>query len=139
MVLYFEKFHKNSDNQYEVSFPDLEPYAATYGDTLEEAIQSAHDSLTGYLLTEEDFHEEVPTPTDDPEKFKLKEPNFLVPVQVDLQLEREKEENKLVKKAVGSTLTGFLIRSVQDLNLRAKENLVRRISSPVHYHSANTP
>ena len=30
-------------------------------------------------------------------------------------------------------------RSVQDLNLRAKENLVRRISSPVHYHSANTP
>ncbi|NRN97020.1 type II toxin-antitoxin system HicB family antitoxin [Lactobacillus helveticus] len=62
MVLYFEKFHKNSDNQYEVSFPDLEPYAATYGDTLEEAIHSAHDSLTGYLLTEEDFHEEVPTP-----------------------------------------------------------------------------
>ncbi|WP_338934645.1 type II toxin-antitoxin system HicB family antitoxin [Lactobacillus helveticus] len=100
MVLYFEKFHKNSDNQYEVSFPDLEPYAATYGDTLEEAIQSAHDSLTGYLLTEEDFHEEVPTPTDDPEKFKLKEPNFLVPVQVDLQLEREKEENKLVKKTL---------------------------------------
>ncbi|ALJ23655.1 antitoxin HicB [Lactobacillus gallinarum] len=98
MVLYFAKFHKNSDNQYEVSFPDLESYDATYGDTLEEAIQSAHDSLTGYLLTEEDFHEEVPTPTDDPEKFKLKEPNFLVPVQVDLQLEREKEENKLVKK-----------------------------------------
>ncbi len=31
MVLYFEKFHKNSDNQYEVSFPDLEPYVATYG------------------------------------------------------------------------------------------------------------
>ncbi|CDI41391.1 Protein of unknown function [Lactobacillus helveticus CIRM-BIA 951] len=25
------------------------------------------------------------------------------------------------------------------MNLRAKENLVRRISSPVHYHSANTP
>ncbi|NRN97019.1 hypothetical protein [Lactobacillus helveticus] len=38
--------------------------------------------------------------TDDPEKFKLKEPNFLVPVQVDLQLEREKEENKLVKKTL---------------------------------------
>lgn len=112
MVLYFEKFHKNSDNQYEVSFPDLEPYAATYGDTLEEATQSAHDSLTGYLLTEEDFHEEVPTPTDDPEKFKLKEPNFLVPVQVDLQLEREKEENKLVKKTL--TIPSFL-------NIRGKE------------------
>jgi hypothetical protein len=25
------------------------------------------------------------------------------------------------------------------LNLRAKYNLVRRISSPVHYHSANSP
>lgn len=40
MVLYFAIFHKNDDGQYEVNFPDLEPYAATYGDTLEEAIKS---------------------------------------------------------------------------------------------------
>lgn len=42
MVLYFEKFHKNSDNQYEVSFPDLEPYAATYGDTLVSIVHMIH-------------------------------------------------------------------------------------------------
>ncbi|MBP2057172.1 putative RNase H-like HicB family nuclease [Lactobacillus colini] len=98
MLLYFAKFHKNVDNQYEVSFPDLEPYAATFGYTLEEAIQSAHDSLAGYLLTQEDFNEEVLAPTEDPDKFKITAPDFLVPVQVDLKLEREKEQNKLVKK-----------------------------------------
>ena len=30
-------------------------------------------------------------------------------------------------------------RRVQDLNLRARSTRVRRISSPVHYHSANSP
>ena len=95
MILYFAKFHKNKNNQYEVSFPDLEPNAATYGDTLEEALQSAHDSLTGYLLTQEDFDEEVPEPTDNPDKFNIVAPDFLVPVQVDLKLERKKNDMNL--------------------------------------------
>lgn len=42
MTIYFAKLHKN--NQYEVTFPDLEPYAATYGDNLKEAIKNAHDA-----------------------------------------------------------------------------------------------
>ncbi|MDK6502401.1 type II toxin-antitoxin system HicB family antitoxin [Lactobacillus crispatus] len=112
MVLYFAIFHKNDDGQYEVNFPDLEPYAATYGDTLEEAIKSAHDSLTGFLLTQEDFHEDVPLPSTDVSKFDIKEPDFIVPVQVDLKLEREKEENKLVKKTL--TIPAFL-------NIKGKE------------------
>lgn len=112
MVLYFAVFHKNNDNQYEVSFPDLAPYAATYGDTLEEAIQSAHDSLTGYLLTQEDYHEAVPSPSADISKFNIQKPDFVVPVQVDLKLEREKEKNKLVKKTL--TIPAFL-------NVKGKE------------------
>lgn len=112
MVLYFAIFHKNDNGQYEVNFPDLEPYAATYGDSIEEAIQSAHDSLAGYLLTQEDFHEDVPAPSTDVDKFDIKEPDFAVPVQVDLKLEREKEENKLVKKTL--TIPAFL-------NIKGKE------------------
>lgn len=100
MVLYFSVFHKNSDGQYEVNFPDLEPYAATFGDTLEEALKSAHDALTGYLLTEEDYNEKVPSPTTDPAKFDVKSPNFIVPIEVNLSLERQKEQNKLVKKTL---------------------------------------
>lgn len=112
MVLYFAKFHKNENNQYEVTFPDLNPYAATFGDNLEEALQSAHDSLTGYLLTEEDANETVPKPTTNPEKFDINKPDFLVPVKIDLKLEREKEENKLVKKTL--TIPAFL-------NIRGQE------------------
>lgn len=111
-MIYFAIFHKNEDNQFEVSFPDLAPAAATFGDTLEEAITSAHDSLTGYLLTAEDFNESVPSPTDNPSSFKIKEPDFLMPIQVNLELERAKEQNKLVKKTL--TIPEYL-------NIQAKE------------------
>lgn len=100
MVTYFAVFHKNENNQYEVNFPDLKPYAATYGNTLDEAMQSAHDALTGFLLTQADFHEDVPKPSEDPAIFKVTSPDFIVPVKVNLELEREKEKNKLVKKTL---------------------------------------
>lgn len=112
MTLYFARFHKNKDNQYEVTFPDLDPYAATFGETLEEAIKNAHDSLTGYLLTEEDYKEDVPQPSTDPSQFEINKPDFIVPVQVNLKLERDKEQNKLVKKTL--TIPEFL-------NVKAKE------------------
>lgn len=91
-MFYFATFHQNNQNQYEVNFSDLEPYAATYGDTLEEALQSAHDSLVGYLLTAEDFNETVPRPTIDPTQLnvKLKYPDFIMPVEVNLKLERKR-------------------------------------------------
>lgn len=47
--------------------------------------------------------------------------------------------NIYILNAVISMLSSTVLRRVQDLNLRAKEYLVRRISSPVHYHSANSP
>ena len=102
MVLYFAKFHQNKDHQYEVSFPDLDPYAATYGDNLNEAMKNAHEALTGYLLTAEDGNDQVSSPAKD----------FLVPVEVNLKLEREKESNKLVKKTL--TIPEYL-------NIRGKE------------------
>lgn len=100
-MLYFAQFHKNKNNQYEVTFPDLAPNAATYGDSLDEALTSAHDSLTGYLLTCQDFHDKVPAPSA-PEKLQanLSGHDFLVPIKVNLKLAREKEQNKLVKKTL---------------------------------------
>lgn len=85
-MFYFATFHQNNQNQYEVNFPDLEPYAATYGDTLEEALQSAHDSLVGYLLAAEDFNETVPAPTVDPKMLnvKIESPDFIMPIEVKL-------------------------------------------------------
>ena len=92
MVLYFAVFHKNSDGQYEVNFPDLEPYAATFGDSLEEALKSAHDSLAGYLFTQEDYNEDVPKPTIDPTSFNIASPDFIVPIEIDLTLKRQKNK-----------------------------------------------
>ena len=100
MISYFAVLHKNSDEQYEVNFPDLEPYAATFGNSVKEALKRAHDSLTGYLLTEEDYNEDVPKPTTDPANFNVISPDFIVPVEVNLTLERQKEQNKLIKKTL---------------------------------------
>lgn len=71
----------------------MAPAAATFGDTLEEAIESAHDSLTGYLLTAEDYNEVVTAPTNNPSIFKIQGSDIIVPVEVNLEFERIKEQN----------------------------------------------
>lgn len=117
MITYFAKLHLNEDGQYEVTFPDLEPYAATFGESLQEAIQSAHDSLAGYLLTAEDTHEKVNHPSQQPQKdWHLGKDDLLMPVSVNLELEREKEQNTVVKK----TLT--IPKYLNDLGIDANIN-----------------
>lgn len=129
-TIYFAIFHHNKDHQYEITFPDLEPNAATYGDTLEEAIKSAHDSLAGYLLTCEDFNEKVKQPSS-PDRIKLTNPkDFLVPVQVDLKLEREKEENKLVKKTL--TIPAFLNNKAKEAGLNFSALLSEAIKAKLN-------
>lgn len=108
MVLYLAIFHKNKDNQYEVKFPDLKSNAATYGDSLEKAMQNAHDSLAGYLLTLQDYSEPIPRPNANPSSLNIKSPNLVVPIQVNLKLEREKEQNTLIKKTI--TIPSYLNR-----------------------------
>jgi predicted RNase H-like HicB family nuclease len=86
MVVYFARIHKNNVGQYEVSFPDLEPYAATYGNTLDEAIDSAHEALTGYLLTAKETGEKVANPSSyEKLKVNLSDGDLLQAVKVSLK------------------------------------------------------
>lgn len=36
---------------------------SNFGNSLNEAIQSAHESLTGYLLTAKEYHEQIVAPS----------------------------------------------------------------------------
>lgn len=116
MTTYFAKLHLNEEKQYEVSFPDLAPFASTHGNTIEEALTSAHDALASYLLSEEDAGENVPSPSD-PSQIEVDHPDFIYPVQVDLELEREKDDNTLVKR------TSFIPRYLNKLSKEANIDL----------------
>lgn len=96
--LYFAVFSK-TENKMAVSFPDLTPNAATYGNDLTDALHMAHDALEGYLLTAEDFNEPLPKPTPY-ENLTINKGELLVPIEVDSSLAREREQNQVVKKTL---------------------------------------
>ncbi|KRL19375.1 toxin-antitoxin system, antitoxin component, HicB family [Lentilactobacillus kisonensis DSM 19906 = JCM 15041] len=97
--LYFALFTQNSDGQFEVTFPDFDPYVATFGDNIADALHMAHDALEGYLLTAEDGHDELPKPSD-PKAIAHGEDQLLIPIEVDTKIAREREENMSIKKTL---------------------------------------
>ncbi|WPC17278.1 type II toxin-antitoxin system HicB family antitoxin [Pediococcus inopinatus] len=98
--LYFAVLNTTEDKKkMEVSFPDLAPNAATFGNGLPDALHMAHDALEGYLLTAEDFKETLPIPTSY-ENLVVKKGELLVPIEVDTSLAREREQNQVVKKTL---------------------------------------
>ncbi|KRN53990.1 toxin-antitoxin system, antitoxin component, HicB family [Pediococcus damnosus] len=98
--LYFAVLSATEDKtKMEVSFPDLRPHAATFGNDLPDALHMAHDALEGYLLTAEDFKEKLPTPTSY-ENLSISKGELLVPIEVDTTLAREREQNQIVKKTL---------------------------------------
>jgi len=120
--LYFALFTLNENNQYEVTFPDLAPNAATYGDTLSEALFMAKDALTGYLLTIEDGNEVLPNATAQPQKINHKANDLVVPIEVDTTIAREREQNRSVKK----TLT--IPKYLNDLGVQNEINFSATLS-----------
>ncbi|WKF85261.1 type II toxin-antitoxin system HicB family antitoxin [Lacticaseibacillus pantheris] len=58
--IYFADFVKNEQGQFEVTFPDLAPNVATYGNNLAEALHMANDALSGYLVVMEDDGDRLP-------------------------------------------------------------------------------
>lgn len=103
--LYYAIFHQNDQGQYEVNFPDLDPYVATFGKDMSDALMQAKDALAGYLLTQEDYHEEIPK-SSNPENIKYEKKDLLIPIEVNTAIERQKEENKFVKKTL--TIPSYL-------------------------------
>lgn len=97
--LYFALFTQNSNGQIEVTFPDFEPYVATFGESIADALHMAHDALEGYLLTAEDGHDELPRPAS-PKAIGHDKDQLLVPIEVDTKIAREREENRSIKKTL---------------------------------------
>lgn len=116
--LYYAIFHQNHKGQYEVSFPDLAPNAATYGEDMSDALKQAKDALAGYLLTVEDYQEEFNKPSE-PQDIKYNESDLLIPVEVDTAIERQKERNKSVKKTL--TIPSYLneLAQAESINFSA--------------------
>ncbi|KIS02811.1 type II toxin-antitoxin system HicB family antitoxin [Paucilactobacillus wasatchensis] len=98
--LYFAVLKPTKNNsRIEVAFPDLDPHAATFGKSLSDALHMAHDALEGYLLTVEDFKEQVSQPSVY-ENLTVKPGEMLVPIEADTTLAREREQNQVVKKTL---------------------------------------
>lgn len=102
---YIATLTKTVTGQYEVEFPDLAPAAATFGDTLTQAVTRAQDALEGYLLVAEDIGEPLP-PASDESQLNVREGQLIVPIVVDTKLARYREENKMVKKTL--TIPAYL-------------------------------
>jgi predicted RNase H-like HicB family nuclease len=81
LFIYPAIFH-HEDNAYWVEFPDLEG-CQTFADTLQEALASAQESLTGYLLTLLEEGAEIASPSDISE-ITPEENSFTTLVSCDL-------------------------------------------------------
>jgi len=97
MYLYYAIFEEEG-NAFNVAFPDLQG-AFTFGENMHEALYMAKDLLGGYLSILEDDKEPIPAPSK-PSEIKLEKGQLLIPIEVDVQLFREKEEMKLIKKTI---------------------------------------
>ncbi len=62
LFIYPAIFH-HEDNSYWVEFPDLEG-CQTFADTIQEAVTSAQEALTGYILTLLENNIEIAAPSD---------------------------------------------------------------------------
>ena len=86
------------DNNYNVSFLDL-PGCLTFGENMSDALRMAKDALEGHLLVMEDYNDEIPVPSM-PQDIVIPNGSLLIPIEVDTQLVRFKEENKYIKKTL---------------------------------------
>ncbi|CAB1262760.1 type II toxin-antitoxin system HicB family antitoxin [Clostridium sp. MT-14] len=91
-------FQPCEEGGYSIYFPDL-PGCISEGDTLEEALAMAKDGLELFLWNMEDDKEEIPEPTP-PEKIKIEDGNFVVPIIADMKLARAQMNNKTVNTNV---------------------------------------
>lgn len=83
---------------YSVAFQDL-PGCCTEGDSLEEAVEMAHDALGLYLCSLEDDKDLIPEPSA-PERIATHPGQFVTLVDVDTLEYRQKYGSRSVKKTL---------------------------------------
>lgn len=96
--VYLATFETAVEGGYTVTFKDL-PGCITEGDTMEEAIDMAKESLELFLWNLEDEKEEIPVPSK-PQDIKLDKDCFLVGIDAYMPLIRAEMSNKAVKKTL---------------------------------------
>lgn len=103
-------FEPSEEGGYCVTFPDL-PGCITEGDDLKESMRMAKDALELYIYNLEDDKEEIPTPSK-PEKIKVSNGSFVVPIEAYMPLIRNEMANKAVKKTL--TIPYWLNKIAED-------------------------
>ncbi|MFT8385619.1 MAG: type II toxin-antitoxin system HicB family antitoxin [Lentilactobacillus hilgardii] len=93
----------NPEGQVEVTFPDLGFSAATFGTDVPDALHMAHDALEGYLLTAEDYNDKLPN-TSDPRTIEHGKDQFLVPIEVNTTIARERENEEKERLHLAKTV-----------------------------------
>ena len=95
---FFPAIFDYADDGISISFPDL-PGCLSCADSDEEALYMAKDALRGWLLTSEDFNEDIPEPTA-LKNVKTEENQRSVLIDVCLAAYREPHRNRSVKKTL---------------------------------------
>ncbi len=87
-----------------VEFPDL-PGCVTFGETMEEALDSAKEALEGFLYCMEQDGDPIPPPTPF-EQVVVEKGGVLVAISVRMDIVREEEANRSITKSV--TIPAYL-------------------------------
>lgn len=125
MTVYPACFYKEKDGNYSVIFPDLD-HLATYGDSLENAVEMAVDCLAGYIHTAKREKEILPEPSDMgsidiDEEYDEYESAFVNMVAVDVEEYAKKHFEKSVKKTL--TIPAWLNSLAEEENINFSKTL----------------
>ena len=98
-LVYPACFYPEDNGQYSVVFPDLNE-AATYGNSLEDAIDMAIDLASGWLLDCVNVNEQLPKASNVKDIVLDDENGFVSLISVDLTEYERLHGNKAVKKTL---------------------------------------
>lgn len=98
-LVYPACFYPEENGQYSVVFPDLNE-AATFGDSLEQAIEMAIDLASGWLMDSIQENEQIPKPSNIKDILIDEEDAFVSLIAVDLTEYERLHGNKAVKKTL---------------------------------------
>lgn len=136
MYLYYAIFDVAEDG-ISISFPDLDG-AFSAGSDMHEALYMARDLLEGWLLLAEEEGETFPTPSSLETIQAEYASSLIIPIEINLELAREKHFGKLVKKTL--TIPSYVntLALENDINFSQvlTEALKSKLQIPQETHNA---